>query len=243
VGAEIWQARCVTFDGRVFVVLGGAGVAGECVTEALLGAGATVAVPSRSPDRLADLQAWLDTPNLHPFGYRAPDELVEVADDVAARLGPIDGVVASLGGWWEGSPVLAIGDDRWAQVIADNLTSHVVAARTFLPRLVDRPGAVYLTLNGIAADRPVAGAGPICVTGAGQRMLLRVLAEELRGTRVRLHEIAIGTPVVTRHWDGRPIRPGWLTGTEVGAFVAGVASVDFPAPDRLLLAIPDPPAG
>jgi hypothetical protein len=68
-------------------------------------------------------------------------------------------------------------------------------------------------------------------------MMLRVLAEEVSGS-VRLHEVAVLTPIITRHWDGRPVRPGWLTGAEVGRYVAGVLAPDFPHRHELLLAIP-----
>jgi hypothetical protein len=70
-------------------------------------------------------------------------------------------------------------------------------------------------------------------------MMLRVLAEEVSGA-VRLHEVAVLTPIITRRWDGRPIRPGWLTGAEVGRYVTDVLGPDFPQRHDLLLAIPSP---
>jgi NAD(P)-dependent dehydrogenase (short-subunit alcohol dehydrogenase family) len=227
-------------DGKVFVVPGGAGTAGECVVAAFLRHGATVAVTSRSAERLDRLRGSIRSPRLHTYRAQLGDlsESVAVRDRMIAELGPLDGVVAALGGWWEGSRLTELDAGTWRAIVESNLTSHFLAARTYLPVLADRPGAVYIALAGIAALKPVPGSGPISVTGAAQTMLLRVLAAELADRPVRLHEIAILTPIVTRHWDGSPIEEGWLTGEEVGEYVARVAAPDFSGPDQLLLAQP-----
>jgi NAD(P)-dependent dehydrogenase (short-subunit alcohol dehydrogenase family) len=223
---------------RLYVVAGGAGVAGGAVVEALLRRGATVAVPSRSKARVESLDR--SSPGLR--AYLVPDlpeplaATVATRDSIIGELGPIDGVVASLGAWWEGSPLLDLSPAEWHRLVTDNLTSHFVAARAYLPVLLDRPDAVYVALAGIAADLAVAGSGPISVTGAGQRMLLRVLAAELRG-RVRLHEVTILTPVVTPAWDpDKPVEPDWLSGTEVGSYLADVVTPGFAG--QLLLSLP-----
>lgn len=227
-------------SGRVFVVAGGAGVAGEAVVAALIRHGATVAVPSRSAQRLARLRDTIGSPRLHPVPADLTDldQAAVARDQIIATLGPIDGVVASLGAWWEGATLAELDLATWRRILDDNLTSHFVTARTFLPVLADRPGAVYVALAGIAALKPVPNAGPISVTGAAQTMLLRVLAAELADRPVRLHEIAVLTPIVTARWDGRPVQPGWLTGEQVGEYVVRVVTPGFAGADQLLLAEP-----
>ncbi|MEU4528410.1 SDR family oxidoreductase [Micromonospora ureilytica] len=227
-------------DGKLFVVAGGAGTVGECVVAALCGYGARVVVPSRSERRLERLRTRVDSAHLStvvtdlgPAGAAA-----EFRDRVLADLGPVDGVVAALGGWWEGPQLAELGVDEWHRLLGDNLTSHFVAARTFLPVLADRRDAVYLMLGGIAAFKPVPHSGPVSVTGAAQTMMLRVFAEELRGRRVRLHELSLLTPVVTARWDGSPVEPGWLTGEQVGESVAEILSPTFTRPDQLVLVEP-----
>jgi NAD(P)-dependent dehydrogenase (short-subunit alcohol dehydrogenase family) len=227
---------------RRYVVAGGAGVAGESVVLALLRHGATVVVPSRSPERLARLREVADSADLHTVAGRTDDlgGAIALRERIVAEIGPLDGVVAAMGGWWEGAPLTEIEIGQWQRIIDDNLTSHFIVARAFLGELVKRHGSVYVTLGGIAATKPVPGSGPISVTGAAQAMLLRVLNEELKGTGVRLHEVDILTPIVTRHWEpGRPVQPGWLSGTQVGEYLARVVNPSFDQPDRLLLAIPE----
>jgi 3-oxoacyl-[acyl-carrier protein] reductase len=228
--------------GRRYVVAGGTGVAGESVVCGLLKYGASVVVPSRSAQRLARLREVADSPDLYTVVGRTDDPAAALAlrEQIVTEAGEIDGVIAALGGWWEGPPLVQIEFGQWQRMIDDNLTSHFTVARAFLGGLTGRPGSVYVTLGGIAATKPVPNSGPVSVTGAAQAMLMRVLAEELKGTEVRLHEVDILTPIVTRHWDGRPIQPGWLRGEEVGEYVARVVAPDFPQPDQLFLAIPEP---
>ena len=68
---------------------------------------------------------------------------------------------------------------------------------------------------------------------------MRVLAAELAGRAVRLHEVDVFTPIVTDRWDGGEIQPGWLTGAQVGDYVAGVLDPGFGEARRLFLSIPD----
>jgi NAD(P)-dependent dehydrogenase (short-subunit alcohol dehydrogenase family) len=232
-------------SGRSYLVAGGAGVVGESVTLALLRRGATVAVPSRSRERLDRLRSGLDAsllPRLHgvigDLGH--PAGVRDVRDRLTAEIGAPDAVVASLGAWWEGAPLTEVPYDVWQRILHDNLTTHFLAAQAFLPLLRDRPDGVYVALSGIAALRPIPLSGPISVTDAAQSMLLRVFAAELADEPVRIHEIAILTPVVTRHWPaGDPIQPGWLSGDQVGSYVAEVTAPGFSGTDPQLRFPPD----
>jgi NAD(P)-dependent dehydrogenase (short-subunit alcohol dehydrogenase family) len=230
----------VELDDRRFVVVGGAGVAGEAVAAGLLRRGATVAVTSRTEARLAAVRAVLDSPRLHGYVGGTSDlaGAEAVRDQIVAELGPVDGVVASLGGWWEGPPLTRLDPAVWHRILADNLTSHFIAARGYLPALVGRPDAVYVMLGGVGGALPLPHAGPVSVTGAAQTRLLEVLAAERTG--VRLHEVRILTPVVTRHWDRPDREPDWLTGEQVGDYLAEVVSAGFPRAGRLVLPLPEP---
>ncbi len=225
------------------VVAGGAGVVGECVVHALLGNGAQVVVPSRSADRLAALAdrtdpAVRDLLHLMVGDVGTEAGIARLRDDILDRHGQPRGVVASLGAWWEGEQFVDISKSTWDRILWDNLTSHFLVARGFLPVLDLSAAPVYVMLAGIAADHPEPHAAPISITGAAQRMMLRTIAVSDLGQKIRLHEVAIMTPVVTDLWIGDPPEPDWLTGEEVGAYVAGVVSPEFPEPGTLLLELP-----
>jgi NAD(P)-dependent dehydrogenase (short-subunit alcohol dehydrogenase family) len=162
-----------------------------------------------------------------------------VRDQAIAEVGGLDGVVASLGGWWEGPPLTEVPLTTWRRLLEDNLTAHFLVAQAFLPLLCDRPGGTYIALNGIAAFRPVPLSGPVSVADAALTMLLRTFAAELATTPVRIHEVAILTPIVTRHWPpDDPSKPHWLSGEQVGEYVTEVMYRAFSSDAPLQLLFP-----
>lgn len=210
--------------GRVALVAGGAGAVGEGVVAGLLAAGADVVVPSRDPARLDALAARLEESSglstvVGDLGD--PTGVAELRDRVLAEHGRLDAVVAALGRWWQGGDLVEVEEPVWRRVLDNNLTTHFLLARTFLPVLADRPGASYLFVNGDAAEVPVRGAGLACIAAAGQLMLMRTLAAELAERQVRVNALVLG-PVITRSRPTGP--PWWITAGEVGAFAAQLAS-------------------
>lgn len=212
-------------EGRTLYVAGGAGEVGEGIVAALLARGARVAVSSRSAERLEALAARVGGEDrLVPVVGALDDDAsaARLRDQVIARAGALDGVVASLGGWWQGAPVTAVPLELWRRLIDDSLTAHYLAARHFLPAIADREGASYTLVNGAGGLGPVRGAGPISVSAAAQLMLKDVLAAEHRDRAVRVNALVLATPVLTR---SRPTgRPEWLTAEDAGAYAAQLAS-------------------
>jgi NAD(P)-dependent dehydrogenase (short-subunit alcohol dehydrogenase family) len=215
-------------DGKVVLVAGGAGNIGREIVAAMLAAGAAVAVPSRDPERLAQLES-----SAGGAGERerlltiqaevsAPDGAEHVRDQVVASLGGLDAVAAAVGGWWQGAPLWEVPVDTFDRVLASNLRSHFVIARTFMPVLLDRPGSSYTFVNGTAAENPTPNAGPASVAAAAQLMLMRTLAAETRSARVRVNLLLLG-PVLTAARRGEQ-HPDWITGQEVGELAAFLAS-------------------
>lgn len=214
--------------GKITLVAGGAGEVGEGIVHTFLAQGATVVVPSRSAARLDQLRAAVGPQHAQRLVMIA-DHIGEVAgaerirDAVIERFGHLDVVAASLGGWWQGARLIDVPFEVWQQVLDNNLTSHFVAARTFLPLMLDRPGSSYTLIGGAGGERPVPQASPISIAVAGQFMLKRVLAEELRDAQTRINEVIVATPVVTRS-RGTQVHPDWVTADEIGGLVAWLAS-------------------
>lgn len=222
---------------RTVLVAGGAGAVGEGIVGALLTAGARVVVPSRSAGRLEGLRDRFGGAGglvtvVGDVGH--PTGALAVRDRVADEVGALDAVIASVGGWWSGDPVVDLPVDTWRRLVDDRLTPHVVVARTFLPVVADRRGSSYTTINGSAGLEPVAGAGPQCVASAGLLMLTDVLAEEHRDAPVRINSLVLMTPVLTRARGDGPDH--WLRADEVGRYAAHLVSAGSTASgERILL--------
>ena len=215
-------------DGKTALVAGGAGEVGEGIVRVFLEAGAVVVVPSRKDDKLVQL--------VNRLGPEAPKGLVtkvaeigtpagaeEVRDLILGEYGRLDIAVASLGGWWQGAPLTEVPLETWTRILKNNLTSHFIVVRTFLP-LVTQVGGSYIFINGDACDSPVPDSGPISIVAAAQLMMMEVVAEELKDNGARVNSIVIGTPVATR--SRVKTQPEWLTADEIGRYAAHLASDD-----------------
>jgi NAD(P)-dependent dehydrogenase (short-subunit alcohol dehydrogenase family) len=224
--------------GRAALVAGGAGEVGEGIVRVLLRRGARVLVPSRSADRLEALRRRLDRPSGGRLATVVGDigtesgasALLDRARDTVERL---DAVVASLGGWWSGPPLTEVALADWDRIIHANLTTHLLAARAFLPAIADVEGASYTFINGSGAREPVAGSGPANVAAAGTSMLQEVLALEHRDRPVRVNTLLIRTPVMTRSRERG--EPDWVDAEEVGNAVADLVAG---GPDGAIVPLP-----
>lgn len=209
------------------VVAGGTGAVGEGIVRTLAGAGVNVFVPARSREKLERLKDRLHAAaasRVHG-DVVALDDLAAIeawGERVAREEGPIDAVVASLGGWWQGEPIARVDEGTWRKVLEDGLHAHFRVARALVPRLAGR-AASYTFVNGFSARAPYPGAGPVSVSAAAQLMLAQVLAAEHQDAPLRVNALVLG-PVVTRVRPNGP--PEWITADDVGRVALALARGD-----------------
>jgi 3-oxoacyl-[acyl-carrier protein] reductase len=206
------------------VVAGGTGNVGEGLVTAYARGGFEVFVPSRTEEKIESLLSALPPEARGRVHAEVVDTdhvstIERYRDALVASGGPIDAVVAALGGWWQGAPLHAIGEEKWNGLLDQGLGAHFRFARALIPHLLDHPSS-YTFVNGFSATTPYAQAAPMSVSAAAQLMMARVMAEELSGTPVRVNALVLG-PIMTR---ARPRgRPEWLGAGEVGEFAAELA--------------------
>lgn len=201
------------------IVLGGAGDVGEGVVRQLRQAGWDVLVPSRSREKLDHVAGSTDGPGgfipiLGDVGSAegASNIAAEVRSHGNARL-----VVASLGGWWSGPPLLEMEAEDLDGVIAGGLISHFHAARAFIPLLMSVPGSQYVFINGGAARMPVPGSAPISIVASAQEMMQRAFASEIPEDRPHIYTLLLSVLIETR---SRKVAPeGSISADDVGAAV------------------------
>lgn len=211
------------------LVAGGAGGVGEGIVRALLDAGHRVVVPSRSPAKLDYLRARLDaerTQNLVGIVGHVGETggALALRDRIEHEVGRIDAAVASLGGWWEGGPLIDVPVELWDELMNEFLRAHFVFARTFIPVLQDQPErGRYIGIGGGAAYFPVPNAAPVSIAAAAQLMMTRALRSELRDPQLDILELVVDGPVNTRDSEGIA-GPDWITADEVGTIVADLVA-------------------
>lgn len=232
-------AAAPRLDGKIAVVCGGTGEVGEGIVAGLLIAGARVAVPSRSGERLSQLADRLEaagapTERLVPLVgdlSAMPDGAHEVAAELSRLIGRPDLVVVALGGWVQTDALADLEIDTWDEIIDGGLRAHQLAAAAFVPLMRGRPGAMYVQINGAAARYPVPGAGAVSVAAAAELMSAQVMAAEEAGHGLQIEALILG-PVRTRSRDDGA---KWMVSArQIGDLIALRAARRAVVADRVL---------
>lgn len=200
------------------LIIGATGSIGRELTRLYAADGIQVHAVGRDRDGLAELASATGA-----LSYPVDLADLQNTDDAVAALRDrqISLAIASVGGWYLAEPGLRLPMSRWTSTISSNLTAHFVAARAFAPVLSGRR-PVYLALNGIASHHPCERSIAISVAGAGQRMMLDVLAAEERAQPTRFAELVIDTPVLLpgeRSDHGEPTHTVGQVYQAIGALV------------------------
>ena len=212
---------------KTILVVGGAGEVGEGIVRQLLASGHRVLVQSRSKDKISQLAERLGNPPLMlPIIGDIADEakVKRLLENVQSRGHSLDGVVAAIGSWWSGPPLIQLDPATFNQVLAERLTTHFLVAKAFLKVLKDKPGASYLFIHSAAGFVPIANSGPGSIAGAAQAMLKDVFVKELEGAPVRISMLSMMGTVATRSQPAAD--PEALTADDVGRYVAWLVDAD-----------------
>src|SRR5699024_6159565 len=174
------------------------------------------------------------TPVVVPDWVDEPEQVV--AAIATADLEQVDAVIAAIGGWFIGEPVLARGLAKFDEDYADYLRGHFTAC-TISERLAQtgpraEPGSrplVHLALNGVASVEALTGSRAVSRSGAAQSRRIRGAAAA--PTTADLHALRSGAPL---GGDDRKELSGRVATTTLAAVAAAVESI-VRSPDRFEL--------
>ena len=222
--------------GKTVVVIGAAGGVGEGIVEELLASGAAVVATARRAERLDALKERLGRPAglsgvVGDLGSEA--EAQQLAKRLAAAVPSIDGAIASIGSWWQGTPLVETPLTEFNAVLAERLTSHFLAAKVLIPLILRKPGGFYFLIGGASAEFPLEKSGPVSISGAAQVMLTKVLRAEARGQPIRIQELMVWTTIATRG-HGDKVDPQWITPREVARHLAALVAAPESAGDAVV---------
>ncbi|MCS7314850.1 MAG: SDR family oxidoreductase [Bryobacterales bacterium] len=183
--------------GRTAVVTGGTRGIGYAVAEALLGAGAAVAICGRSEERVrralaslaskgrvvgqaADVSRWEDVERFFAFVERelgGPDVLVNNAGI---------GIFA---------PAAELSPEDWRRTIETNLSGAFYATRAAVPRMRARGGGFIVNISSLAGKNPFAGgaaynASKFGLNGFSEALMLDYRYEDIRVTTIMPGSVA-----------------------------------------------------
>ena len=132
----------------------------------------------------------------HVVDVRDAGRLTEVVDEVVARHGRLDAVVAAAGAVAGGPPTWETGDDVWRAMIEVNLTGVFNLARATIPHLLRRPEprrGRFVAVASSAAHHGLPGLAAYSAAKHGVAGLVKAIAAELGPTGVTANAVAPGS--------------------------------------------------
>ncbi len=125
------------------------------------------------------------------------DAIRQSLADGVAELGRLD-IVVSNAGVGGHSPLAAMAEQTWQDMIDINLTGAWHVAKAAIPHLEQHGGSIIITSSSTAL-KPVANAGHYIAAKHGLTGLMRVLALELAQANIRVNCIlptSVDTPMI-----------------------------------------------
>lgn len=182
---------------RVALITGASGNLGGAVARRCADAGARLVLIDRGTDRLARLFPEFAADDRHHLagGVDAtdPDAFAKAVADARARLGAIDVLVNTVGGFRGGAKVHEEDLATWDFLYAINLKTVVVACRAVVPVLLEQGrGRIVNTAAGAGLAAP-AGLAAYSASKAGVMRLTEGLAKELKSHGITANCVLPGT--------------------------------------------------
>lgn len=213
------------YEGKVILVAGGTGAVGEGIVKYLAENGATVLVPTRSEDKALDALGYVDQPYRKNVFYLFGDisdeaDAQKMHDVIVDHFEQLDGMVSSLGGWWQGAALTDITKAEWEELMQGLLTAHFVASKTLMPLL--RQGSNYTFISGVSAEDAAFSkySGPVAPAGAAVLMLSELYAVEMAG-RFNVNALVLG-PVNTRVQPTSYRKDSYVSSKTVGELIGAL---------------------
>ncbi|OLZ67805.1 short-chain dehydrogenase [Streptomyces sp. IMTB 2501] len=175
----------VSLEGQVAVVTGAARGVGELLARKLSARGAKVALVGLEEEALKEVSSRLHSDCAYWYADVTDHETMSrVAQEVKARFGKVDIVVANAG-VATGGPFADSDPQAWRRVIEVNLIGSAVTARAFLPVLTESRGYL-LQIASLAAITPAPMMTAYCASKSGVEAYAHCLRAEVgyQGVRV-----------------------------------------------------------
>ncbi len=181
------------FSSKLIIVAGGTGGLGRAVSLAFLQEGARVAVTYRDPAEFDALKTAAGSNASSLLG-----EAVDVTDEAAVRRfvdgilangGQIDALVNAVGGYAGGIKLWELDPQTFEKMLALNLRSGYTLARVVIPSMLRQKQGAIVNVSSQAAVNHDAGASAYAASKAAAVAMMDSLAEDVRGTGVRVNTI------------------------------------------------------
>lgn len=182
------------FDSQTVIITGASLGVGLATARRFHAEGANVVICARRPGPLDEAAAQLGDPDrvlAMACDVQDAGSLGDLVDATVERFGGINGVVNNAGAHFRG-PLEGRSPKELATMVDVNLRAPIVLTRLALPHLRTGDGGFVVQVASLAGKVPLDGAATYSATKFGLRAFTYALAEELRGTGVRVSAVSPG---------------------------------------------------
>jgi NAD(P)-dependent dehydrogenase (short-subunit alcohol dehydrogenase family) len=190
-------------DGQVAVVIGGTGVLGGAMADALAAAGATVAIVGRSEERGGERVAAIEAASGAAIFQSAdaldPESLQQAHDQITAQLGPAQILVNAAGGNHPdatlppGSDFCDLPLDAWRSVFDLNLVGGILTpSQVFGKSMLAEGSGSIINIASMAGMLPLSRVVAYSAAKSAVINLTQFLAREWAQQGIRVNAISPG---------------------------------------------------
>jgi len=207
---------------KMVLVTGAGGGLGRFVTQAFLEAGATVAGTSRSIQQSAFKGSRFIA---LPADISSKETAQTLVDKAFTRLGKLDVLVHTVGGFAGGTSIADTDDDTFRQMMDINLNSLFHVLRAALPALRRTGDGRIIAIGSRAALEPGPSVGAYSASKAAMLSLIRTVAIENKDAGVRANVILPGTMDTPANRKAMPDADfsKWVRPTTVASLITWLA--------------------
>lgn len=181
------------FSGKVALIAGGTGGLGCAVSAAFLAEGARVVATYRERKEFDELArvAGANASFLQGHAINVMDAIAVggLVEAILSQYGRLDIAVNTVGGYAGGVKLWELEPKVFDQMMALNLQSGYVFARAVVPAMLKQRQGAIVNISSKAAFDHAGGAAAYAASKAAAVAMMDSLAEDLKGTGVRVNSI------------------------------------------------------
>ncbi len=185
------------FSDQVVMLTGATGNLGQTVARAFQSAQANLALVDVSQDRLFEIFPDLTESPDHLLANCAdltdPDEVDRVVSRALGKLGQIDVLVNTVGGYRAGQPIHQTSLDVWDLMLDLNARSVFITCGAVIPSMLERRRGKIVNISARAALKGNAGMAAYSASKSAVVRLTESMAAELKEDGINVNCVLPGT--------------------------------------------------